>query len=492
MIDLMEHGSIFAADRLSSNEVSITPTRMKRIFMICLLSIMALTLFFFYEEGVATMQENRDVAKMVSLLQKKEDSSVNLVRSNIDSNGFKRKKRDIIRDDDMRKYNVLTLGGSVTWGEKLESKEKTAYPNILHAMGKHRVTNISIRASSPFYPSLCIQSILEQHSDEDSFDFDVILLEFSLANLRGIDTLVKRLQYRFPNAVFVYVHLYTLRAVTLVYGGSGELQWNPLEKHRTQPGPAIRGLFEQIEGYMYVLPTSAATSSFSDTNVPNNNINDNPYWARSLFQHDMIHLSLRGHQLVAEEISSILDNVHFGVPIPHIHSDFDGLWGYGDRCVSWFRSGDILGSSSPRIIQHYTGSHMVQTGHQGGSALEFTLTDVGTVTIHNAHAVDVPLFFTYLLTPNTNPLRVRITLSDSVSIELIPDASESYMVETVEVGIIPPGDNILTIAPTASAESAPFLLIAVELFGFRHHQGLPIKKMHNRISYNDALDIIVR
>lgn len=143
------------------------------------------------------------------------------------------------------KYDILTLGGSTSRGLGLDLTED-AYPHIIGRSG-HRMTNKAIKATSAFYPSLCIQSMMKN----DKTEYDVIIFEFSLSGLQNIDTLVRRLQYRYPNAILIYVHLYDHDSVVGVQ--DNHLVWK--HKKMTQPGPSLVNLFNEVQGYIFSFPT---------------------------------------------------------------------------------------------------------------------------------------------------------------------------------------------------------------------------------------------
>jgi hypothetical protein len=67
--------------------------------------------------------------------------------------------------------NILTLGGSVTWGATLEDRFK-AYPWMVgNALGGAHVDNMAMRATGADFPSLCIESLVEEAGSADrSYD----------------------------------------------------------------------------------------------------------------------------------------------------------------------------------------------------------------------------------------------------------------------------------------------------------------------------------
>ena len=69
--------------------------------------------------------------------------------------------------------SILALGGSVTWGSTLEDRTREAYPWLVaDAFGANtHVDNLAIRATGADFPSLCIESLIEEAGSHDrSYD----------------------------------------------------------------------------------------------------------------------------------------------------------------------------------------------------------------------------------------------------------------------------------------------------------------------------------
>jgi hypothetical protein len=67
--------------------------------------------------------------------------------------------------------SILSLGGSVTWGATLEDRMK-AYPWMVgNSLGGAHVDNLAYRATGADFPSLCVESLIdEEGSAERSYD----------------------------------------------------------------------------------------------------------------------------------------------------------------------------------------------------------------------------------------------------------------------------------------------------------------------------------
>lgn len=191
------------------------------------------------------------------------------------------------------------------------------------------------------------------------------------------------------------------------------------------------------------------------------------------------HISAFGHRIIATEISHLLKkHITTGEQKHHKHKHFDGSWGFGDTCVSWF-------NSKESIPLKYNGAKEIFT-ESDHAYLEFDYENGGgSIVIINNKKVEVPLYFSYMLSA-TKSLKTEIIVDDEVTV-LDPGIVNNFVVETSFVGIAKPGKNTVVIKPLPGND-IPFRLIAVELFGFRYHQGLPLKKMHNRVDLGEATE----
>ena len=193
----------------------------------------------------------------------------------------------------IRKLRILTLGGSVTWGAGIGIKNREdAYPFRLQNEHGHLVTNLAIRGTSSEYPSQCITSMLKkEHSKEsNSYDpnnpFDVIIFEFSINGMRGLRLLVQRLRERFPDALFIYVEMFSL--------GFGNFESKDTRKMIKDNGGRV---------YRFGKADAAADFDFRkevDRSNPSEEI-------RQLFADDRHHASSFGHKVVATKIMELIE-----------------------------------------------------------------------------------------------------------------------------------------------------------------------------------------
>ena len=224
-----------------------------------------------------------------------------------------------------RQLNILTLGGSVTWGAGIDNRED-AYPFRLQNDYGHNVLNLAIRGTGSGYPAQCITSMMLRESKNDDPDedvpFDVIIFEFSINGLDGFPLLVERLQVRYPEALFVYVDFFSLT-----------------KGNFAEQSTDARKLIKGSGGSVYFFGnTGDATEEFNfreeiDLENPTDDV-------RQLFADDGHHASSLGHNLIATKLVDIIDQQDLPTD-PRF-----GSWLGGDKCTSWYDNG----ISSLRII----------------------------------------------------------------------------------------------------------------------------------------------
>jgi len=258
----------------------------------------------------------------------KNDQLVDIVNAHLSEVNQDQEERrtalnSIIEGD--RKLNVLTLGGSITWGAEIEDRND-AYPFLLHKNEKLLVTNLAIRATGSYYPAQCISSMLRD-AEEINSNFDIIIFEFSINGLHGFELLFKRLKERFPNALMIYIDLYSIRNAA----------W---DSHDAQI------VVKEGGGFVYHFPNKGdPTEDFDFQTQFINTKDDVPEEVKNLYAHDNHHLGVLGHTLVEQKIVElILNHGDFSTEPPPI-----GSWLGGDRCISWFEDGKI--PHMPEIIE---------------------------------------------------------------------------------------------------------------------------------------------
>jgi hypothetical protein len=223
-----------------------------------------------------------------------------------------------------RKLNILTLGGSITRGAAIPDQKK-AYPYLLQDIDGHKVENLAIRGTGSDYPALCITSMLSAIENQKSnnyhpeIPFDVIVFEFSINGFSGFELLLKRIKERFPDALLIYVDLWSLT-------------------HGSLYNEEVRQMIEDAGGYVYSLgnkDTANPITPFDYHTLGELSKNSQqPDWIVDLFADDRHHLSENGHMLVKDQVSSIIKQYGQFSEKPR-----QGSWLGGDLCKSWFEDG---------------------------------------------------------------------------------------------------------------------------------------------------------
>ena len=258
------------------------------------------------------------------------------------------------KTNENQKNRILTLGGSTTWGSKLDNRQD-AYPYILaNLMGPTwSSVNLAVRATDASYASQCIETMVREGAlaEEFEMDFDVIMLEYSLNGQDGMPLLLERLRRRYPNAVVIYVHLWSLR-MTVDNAKTGEKPRDVLKAGHTflvadelinqmlndmdavwswgeamvadskQIGMDAMDAVLKVRGYLYELPLPEQPgTAFSD------------HW----FGPDYHHLSVAGHRLVATGLADLLKTTTSPTGADAKYGS--RTWGKGDQCYSWYEHG---------------------------------------------------------------------------------------------------------------------------------------------------------
>lgn len=386
-----------------------------------------------------------------------------------------------------KRKRILALGGSTTWGEKLE-KRADSYPSVLaHSLGVHwDVMNIAVQATDASYASQCVESMVREAArslDDMVHDYDIILMEYSLSGLDNFHLLARRVRRRYPRAIIVYVHLWSLRmtienaetrmkpasllkdhdlheaeglmsamiqdpSVTWKYSDEMVAQ---SKKHSQAGADAI----QHVGGLLFELP-------FMST--PKEAINSG--W----FSPNYHHLSKEGHRFVANRIHSLI-NQH---EVVSLHTEavaqYDHSWGKGDQCYSWLRAGE-----SPFVS--FEGGTMTKFAEPNRWALQVggEFGNPATISFENAKEEEQPVRLEVMSWgPDTYP-KAKIQLNapnqmvDDSATVLDPmhpiEFQRSFHVpRNVHIGWAPPGRNSITIDSTETREH-PFRVTSIVMCG---------------------------
>ena len=410
---------------------------------------------------------------------------------------------------------ILSLGGSITYGANIESRS-LAYPHQIIPPSSSLPTspssqktskiaaisiskNLAVRATGSEYAAECIQSMIYEYDqlhdnhDNDMYgekDFDVITLEYSLNGLERLIVLVKRLRQRYPNALFIYIHLWSPRMMInheitqkllsndqnlsfkeldqklkeVLSDKNIEWKWNEFE---LQLANKIRAktaeIIESVGGISWAFPLED---------------NPNPEALKYLFSSDFHHLNEHGHKLVGDAIrdilikKSIIDEAGWLKPNSENKISVGpsyGTWGKGDQCYSWYETGqsplEHKGGNMKRFIKPDKYAHEISIGN-----------GVSSISFENKSLWPIPLKLIYMIWTEDKYPKAKITIQNnnggkevSSSMVLNPIHPNGKMrmwhiAFMTEVGIAHPGFNTLTIE-CIEKKVKPFRLVGISMCG---------------------------
>jgi hypothetical protein len=337
-----------------------------------------------------------------------------------------------------RSLNVLSLGGSVTWGSGLDDRRDLAYPSLLLKDQNliQRSDNLAIRASSAVWPSQCLQTMIRQDvkvpgtTENEEIEYDVILLEFSLNGLMGLQLLLHRIRRRYPNALLIYIDLYSNRRPGFSNCIGSGCRMTPTR---------LRGLIDllnTVDAQMLQLPRPQDAQHWEEDYVK-------PFFAR-----DFHHLSAVGHEWVANQVLQVISQ-HPSVgttsnTMSHSGNHEKGDWLEGDLCFSWFKSGHVPQTNDASRLKL-----------EGGTLNEFAkLKYAYEIPSHASIQLDTssllkgsaPLVLVYMTKQNLYP-RVSISLNEDTTFLEMDSISpakwaDDHVTATQSLGIVEPSSNI--------------------------------------------------
>ena len=385
-----------------------------------------------------------------------------------------------------RPMRILAFGGSVTWGATLEDRHKQAYPWLLGGeISFDYVANEAMRATGADYPSLCLESIINDEHGQ-SKNFDVILFDFVMNGTDGFPLLLRRLRERYPEAIIIYVHIWSLvRMAVDADSGQNPMQakfdrnrdwkWrsqdtfggkNPYCPREVCSGDIMEQMVRDAGGYVWKMPLPP---------LPKNVIN------RGWFSDDWHHLSAVGHQMVAESLLNLLSPIRDDVfKAPKAL----GTYGLGDQCINWFQSGDM----SQITYEHGNVNDLIAgvKANLGDPDYKKVTLEIdsklgGSVTFQSRYDRPVPLGLAYMSIeqPSDYPnVVVTIVNAGQASNPVMIDPSRNtsgmaiaHVTAYSQIGLAQPGKNTITISParpdpnTGLPKPNPFRIVGIYLCG---------------------------
>jgi hypothetical protein len=410
-----------------------------------------------------------------------------------------------------RPIRILAFGGSVTWGATLENRHTQAYPWLLGGdLSVDYVDNEAMRATGADYPSLCLESIIHgaegssaspgtrkgdgsNGQDEQEKNYDVILFDFVLNGTDGFPLLLERLSERFPEAIIVYVHIWSIlrmakdkdthqNAIQAQFDLTRNWVWKSNDTfglgHNTCPrevcsSQVMEQLVRDAGGYVWKMPLPETPSIALE---------------KGWFSSDWHHLSAVGHEMVAtklltEVLSPIRDQI-FKAPKAL------GSFGLGDQCYNWFQSGDLSNVSYEHAHTHdLLAKVRMNFGDPDYKKVTLEIDSVlgGSLTFQSRYNQPVPLGLAYMsiAQPEDYPVvSVTITSKEDGSngahttqgpVRIDPSENMSGTAAHVtvysQIGVAHPGQNTLHISPaepdpvSGQPKPNPFRVIGIYLCG---------------------------
>jgi len=371
-----------------------------------------------------------------------------------------------------RPINILAFGGSVTWGSTLEDRYR-AYPYMMGAPHIDHVDNMAMRATGADYPSLCLESIIP---DAETKNYDVIMFDFVLNGTDGFPLLLKRLKTRYPDAIIIYVHIWSI--VNLARDALTKLPPQPKSPHfdpnrdwewksedtfnpgaQEDCGREICGkeqmekLVREAGGHIWTMRRPVTVKEAIDIG-----------W----FSDDWHHLSAFGHQMVANNLLAYLQTVREDV----FKQKNRGGFGIGDQCWNWFETGDInLDYFNAEPYNLLGGKAQVQT-----DSVKMTLAidpnGGGFLGFDSRFDIPVPVGLAYMSIRNPRDYpKVEVlvnSLEHQPAVVIDPaynnNLPDVHIVVYAHVGWALPGRNSIAIRPLETRPN-PFRVVGVYLCG---------------------------
>jgi len=369
-----------------------------------------------------------------------------------------------------RPMNILAFGGSVTWGATLENRYD-AYPWLIGTPYVDHVDNMAMRATGADYPSLCLESIIPDAANKN---YDVILFDFVMNGTDGFPLLLKRLRERYPEAIIIYVHIWSLVNLAIDpatgenprqanYDPNRNWQWTSEDTFNGH-GDANCGREICSSEEMEKLVTDAGGYIWK-MGLP-----ETPKRAieAGWFSDDWHHLSAKGHRMITQHMLNLLSTVKHQVfkdkPV--------GSFGVGDQCYNWFQDGKIEVQYTNAHPNDLLATKNVNLGDPDFKkvTLEFDPAQGGTITFNSKFGIPVPIGLAYMSIQEPADYQVvDVTVGTGQPVRVDPSINRSYMKAahiTVfsQVGYAHPGENTLRITPVDQRKN-PFRVIGIYLCG---------------------------
>jgi CheY-like chemotaxis protein len=369
-----------------------------------------------------------------------------------------------------RPINVLAFGGSVTWGATLENRHD-AYPWLIGTPYVDHVDNMAMRATGADYPSLCLESIIP---DVATKNYDVILFDFVMNGTDGFPLLLKRLRERYPDAIIIYVHIWSLVNMAIdpatgenprqaKYDPDRDWQWTSVDTFNGHgDSDCGREICSSEEMEKLVTDAGGYVWKMGLPDTPKKAI------AAGWFSDDWHHLADKGHRMIAQHMLNLLSTVKHDV----FKEKRLGSFGMGDQCYNWFQTGDIQVEYENAHPVDLLATKNVNLGDPDFKkiTLEFDPVEGGSIKFHSKFDIPVPVGLAYMsITEPADYQVVDVAVDGAQPVRVDPSINRSYMSSahiTVfsQVGFAHPGENTIQITPVDQRKN-PFRAIGIYLCG---------------------------
>jgi len=379
--------------------------------------------------------------------------------------------------------NILALGGSVTWGAHLHQRNES-YPYVIQKLYEQvlgndvdvTVDNMAIRATGSDYPSLCLQSMIDEaNPNEPEKSYDLILLEFVLNGTDGFPQLLKRLRLRYPDAVIVFIELWSL--MTMIHeegtrkrvhhlGKDPNVKWTWRSRNADRESgkecgrevcslSGIKTLVANVGGYVYELVRP-----------------ENPAFAienKWFSDRDWHHLSAVGHEVLAKDLLHALEGKQNNDMFKK--EKRVGTWGMGDQCYNWFLSGKVAIDYEGAVMQNLLANTFF-SNMTAKWTMQFDPISGGWIEFESQYSIPVPVGLGYMSRkePDNYPV-VKVSMNGKDPVVVDPKINkvswvfpEAHVTVFAQLGLASPGRNRITIRPT-ELKSDPFRVVGVYLCG---------------------------
>jgi hypothetical protein len=285
-----------------------------------------------------------------------------------------------------------------------------------------------------------------------------ILLDFEMNGTAGFPLLLSRLLERFPDAVIVYVELFSLKwdiheegthKTWEDLGCDPEVNWG---WKRVSPNGELvsptEALVKEAGGYVYRFPRAESPKTCI---------------SEELFSLDWHHLSAHGHALLANALVKFLEIDGKREQVER-HPKSIGTWAGGDQCYNWLLTGNVplqyQGAEKEDYLKDYPNREKwVLSVSPGGMSIEF----------NSEFDYPVPVALAYMHRKEPTYPHALIKINEDVKNAVVIEPygwGVNHIVLFKHAGTAKPGHNVLSLTPLQMPfEAVPFRVVGIYMCG---------------------------